>query len=71
MKNKNNNYQLTTITALGNSTLDLPDEMPGLFVLSEYNTQYQQNQKKKSFCHKNKKKKNKGNLLMKLEFEDE
>lgn len=45
MKNKDNN-QPVTITAYGNSTLDLPNEMPGLFVLSEYNTQYQQNQKK-------------------------
>ena len=44
MKNKNNN---PTIVAYGNSTLNLPDEMPGLFVLSEYNDQYQEKQKKK------------------------
>ena len=49
MKNKNNNH--VTITAYSNSTLNLPDETP-LFVLSEYNTQYQENQKKKSFWKK-------------------
>lgn len=64
MKDKNNNqsvtisaYSPTTITALDNSVLNLSDEdlpeIPGLFVLSEYNTQYQQKQKqKKSFWKK-------------------
>jgi FtsZ-interacting cell division protein YlmF len=55
MKDKNNNHVI--ITAYGNSTLDLFDEMPGLFVLSEYNDQYQQNQKKKYKNKINKKRK--------------
>lgn len=44
MKDKNKDY--VTITTYGNSTLDLPNGTP-LFVLSEYNTQYQEKQKKK------------------------
>lgn len=54
MKDKNNNH--VTIVAYGNSTLNLPDETP-LFVLSEYNTQYQENQKKKYKNKINKKRK--------------
>lgn len=57
MKDKNKDH--VTITAYGNSVLDLPD-IPGLFVLSKYNAQYQENQKKK--------KKNK--VSIKFEFED-
>ncbi|MGI6155749.1 MAG: hypothetical protein ACOYEB_07360 [Enterococcus lemanii] len=77
MKDKNNNYQPTTITALDNSVLnlsdeDLPDKISGLFVLSEYNTQYQQNQKKQKNRFRKKKIKDEQTCkLIKLEFEDE
>ena len=54
---KNKDYQPVTIVAYGNSVLDLPDEIPGLFVLSEYNDQYQENQKKKYKNKINKKRK--------------